>query len=428
MYFKPSYLPHNETANVLVKALAAELGLSLNKRYEIVLASFLAIAKKVNGQTFDWWTNDNNKKLKLWNIFPHVTNQYVSEVYNLLKVHEYISPSKDFPNQITERMGIEETNWIKAQRLPKYFLERSIFVESNLPYVLVNKPESYENKRTSLNQDLTSPKLGIKQTKKNFGRDYTLACSPIVEMNTYWAKHPLYNPIDDEFYSSAIRIFHNGSIKSGGRWYGGWTDFEFDQSHRFEIDNQPVVHVDVNAMVLCLLSYLTGKPMNMIGVWWDIYNRVVCQIPNVTNSRKKVKEVIRELTGSGNPNKSKPSPDNEIIDDQKEFIHIRDLCIDAYPALKFLDKEQLNFTNDLSFHEANVLTETLLSLKKMGIVAYPVHDCIIVRMGDEFDAMETFKRVFRNYVSSFESPNVDLDLALTVKFDPSNKVGIQGSF
>ena len=64
----------------------------------------------------------------------------------------------------------------------------------------------------------------------------------------------------------------------------------------------------------------------------------------------------------------------------------------------------------------------------MGIVAYPVHDCIIVRMGDEFDAMETFKRVFRNYVSSFESPNVDLDLALTVKFDPSNKVGIQGSF
>ena len=63
MYFKPSYLPHNETANVLVKALAAELGLSLNKKYEIILASFLAIAKKVNGQTFDWWTNDNNKKL-----------------------------------------------------------------------------------------------------------------------------------------------------------------------------------------------------------------------------------------------------------------------------------------------------------------------------------------------------------------------------
>ena len=135
-----------------------------------------------------------------------------------------------------------------------------------------------------------------------------------------------------------------------------------------------------------------------------------------------------ELTGSGNPYKSKPSPDNGIFNEVAEFIHIRHLCIDAYPALKCLDKENLNFANDLSYHEANILTKTLLSLKQMGIVAYPVHDCVIVRLGDEFDAMETFKRVFKDYISSFQKHNAELDIALTIEFDAYNKVPIQGSF
>ena len=426
MYFKPSYLPYNGAANILVKSLAEELGLSLNKKYEIILASFLAIAKKVNGQAFDWWTGNNN--IKLWGLFPHVSNQSVKEVYKLLKAHDYIGSTTDFPNYLIEHMGVGKPNWIKAKRLPKHFLGMATFVESNLPYVLVNKPETYETKQARENQHRGAPKFGIRQVKQKFGKDYTLAYRPIKEMNTYWAEHPLYNPIDDEFYSSAKRIFHNGSIKAGGRWYGGWTDFESDQRFSFRIDNKPVVHVDVNAMILCLLSSLTGKPMNMIGVWWDVYQRVVCQIPNITNARQKVKQVIVELTDSGNPYKSKPSPDNEVLGDLEEFIHIRDLCLDAYPALKCLDKERLNFTNELSYHEANVLTETLLRLKQQDIVAYPAHDCVIVRLGDEFDAMETFKSVFKEYVSSFQNTYVGLDIALTVRFDSSNEMGIQGSF
>ena len=52
MYFKPSYLPSNGAANILVRSLAEELGLSLNKKYEIILASFLAVAKKVWRERF----------------------------------------------------------------------------------------------------------------------------------------------------------------------------------------------------------------------------------------------------------------------------------------------------------------------------------------------------------------------------------------
>ena len=85
MYYKPSYVPQNGAANILVRHLAEQLGLKLNKKYEIVLASFLAVAKKVNGQAFDWWTGNQNKNPKLWSLFPHVTNTSVRKVFKLLE-------------------------------------------------------------------------------------------------------------------------------------------------------------------------------------------------------------------------------------------------------------------------------------------------------------------------------------------------------
>jgi len=90
MYFKPSYLPQNGAANILVRSLAEDLGVSLNKKYEIILASFLAIAKKVNGQAFDWWAGNENKNLKLWSLFPHISNKSVRKVYRLLKENDYV--------------------------------------------------------------------------------------------------------------------------------------------------------------------------------------------------------------------------------------------------------------------------------------------------------------------------------------------------
>ena len=68
----------------MVRLLAEELGLSRNKKYEIILASFLAIAKKVNGQAFDWWMDNDNKNQNLWSLFPHVSNQSVGKIYKLL--------------------------------------------------------------------------------------------------------------------------------------------------------------------------------------------------------------------------------------------------------------------------------------------------------------------------------------------------------
>ncbi len=431
MYFKPSYLPSNGAANILVRSLAEELGLSLNKKYEIILASFLAVAKKVNGQAFDWWEGNDKKNLKFWSLFPHVNSQSVSEVYKLLKKNGYIGAMVDFKASVIDSSGFEKPNWIKAQGLPKLFMEEAAFVESNLPPVLVNQPEIYEDKIFRRNQHFSVPKLAIKKVQREFSDDYRLACGLVEEMNAYWSEHPLYNPLANEFYASARRIFHNGCMKSGGQWYGGWTNFKSDERCSFIIDGHPVVQVDVNAMILCLLACFTGKPMNMIGSFQDIYQAVLFQIPNIANARDKVKQVVMELIGSGDPHKEKPSLDSEILNSVDEYIYIRDLCLQAYPALACLNKKRFNYINDLSYYEADILTRALLSLKKIGVVAYPVHDCLIVRLGNEFDAVQTFKQVFKDYVYSFQKlnnlPKLDLDIALSVKFDTSNKIRIEGA-
>ncbi len=431
MYFKPSYLPQNGAANILVRFLAEDLGISLNKKYEIILSSFLAVAKKVNDQAFDWWAGNENKNLKLWSLFPHISNKSVRKVYRLLKENDYVVSSTDFPNHFAADMGFNKPNWVKAQRLPKHFLEAANFVEKNLPLVLVNKPGIDEEKKCLMNQFFATPKLDIKQVQHKFGRDYTFAYRPVLEMNAYWENHPLYNPIQDEFYSSSIRLFHKGSIKSGGKWYGGWTIISPSQLFSLTLDSQPIVNIDLNSILLALLSSLTGKPMSVIGTFGDVYQAVVFQLPGVSNARDKVKTVVMELIGTGNPYIEAPSLDNDILNCTEEFIQIRDMCLQAYPALKFLDEKRLNFLNDLSFHEANIITQIMLTLKQLDIVSYPINDGFIVKMGDEFKTVDTIKSVFKNYVSSFQKrnnlPQLDFDIALTVKFNPSNKFTIQGS-
>ena len=35
--------------------------------------------------------------------------------------HDYIEPSKSFPNHVVDRLGFGKPNWIKAKGLPKHF-------------------------------------------------------------------------------------------------------------------------------------------------------------------------------------------------------------------------------------------------------------------------------------------------------------------
>ena len=103
-----------------------------------------------------------------------------------------------------------------------------------------------------------------------------------------------------------------------------------------------------------------------------------------------------------------------------------------YPALNDLNKEHFNFTDALSFHEANILTNTLLQLKQQGVVAYPIHDCVMVKEKHQSIAVKTFRSEFSKYVATYQSTNnlsyLTIKIAVSVESKTKSKVRMQGRY
>jgi len=453
MHYKPSYLPYNDAARDLIKSIAEQLDLTLNHKHEIVLASFLAVAKVADGEGFEWIVGNENNTLKFFSHYPNIGVTVINKVRSLLMEHGFIWDlnkinAEHYNNQIMDIFGVDAdefsqmtgfatTPMIKPVSRVKATvngLNDAIFVEANLPLVQVNEAESWKERLDRKSQNKPPQRMGITEVKSTFRSEYSKAVRPLKQMNAYWAEHPLFNPIKQEYYAAASRVFHNNSITSGGRWYGKWSNISSDQRLQFTIDEEPVCEVDLNASLPTLLSCLVSKPMLIGETWTDAYQCLVDQLPNIENARDKVKQVFVELIGTGNPNKRQPSMQNKdnCLDSVEEFILIRDLALKMYPALNDLNKEHLNFTNALSFHEANILTNTLLQLKQQDVVAYPIHDCVMVKEKHQSIAVKTFRSEFSKYVSTYQSYNnlsyVTIKIAVSVESKTKSKVRMQGRY
>ena len=455
MHYRPSYLPYNGAASDLVKSLAEQLGLSMNHKHEIVLASFLALAKNADSTPFKWMVGNENKNIKFYSHYPNVGVKVINKVRSLLMEHGLLSDTtkrkKELLDQTIAAMfgdefGIENAadaelllgEMPKVKQISEVTamvkgLDDAIFVEANLPEVLVNLPETWVERVHRKTQGKPPKRMSKQVAISEFKAEYSKAFKPLKQMNDYWQQHPLFNPIKQEYYAAATRIFHNNSIKSGGRYYGGWSKIPSDQRLQFTIDGEPVCEIDLNASLPTLLSCLVSKPMRIGETWTDAYQSLVDQLPNIENARDKVKQVFVELIGTGNPNKREPTKQpNSILENVEEFILIRDLALDMYPALNDLNKEYFNFVDALSFHEANILTNTLLQLKHQGVVAYPIHDCVLVKEKHQSIAVKTFRAEFSKYVSTYQSINnlsyLTIKIPVSIESKTKSKVRLEGRY
>lgn len=166
MQFRPSYLPLNKKAFDLVKSLAETLGLKLNKKHNIVLASFLAVAKAADGNAFEWLIGKENQNLKFFRLYPNVGAQVISKVRTLLMEHGFIWDWNKINDEHVDKNIMEVFNvdadefalitgftppMIKPVSKVKATirgLDDAIFVEANLPFVLVNQAETWEENYT----------------------------------------------------------------------------------------------------------------------------------------------------------------------------------------------------------------------------------------------------------------------------------------
>ena len=191
--------------------------------------------------------------------------------------------------------------------------------------------------------------------------------------------------------------------------------------------------------------------MNVGGnTWTDVYESVVERLDAGEERsllRKMVKQVIVEMLGSGNSNRTGPAstkPPKKPLDfadvqlffegdySKQMYLQIQRAAVQVFPALEKLDTTYLNATGFLSYHESEILTLTLLKLKALGVAAYGVHDCVIVKRTDKAVAVETYRSVIREYVATHQRvnnhPHLNIEVSLTIEELGMDKVKLAGCY
>ena len=317
---------------------------------------------------------------------------------------------------------------------------------------MVNKPEKYTDRVERKAANIKAPKLSWKKVYEGKQkRRATAAARAVIEMNGYWAKHPLTLPATNtdnaKLFACATRIFHDGSLISGGRWYSGYTNLKSHKRLHMRIDDEPICEIDLNGSQPTLFSALLGIRMNVGATWTDFYASVVERLDAGEERsllRKMVKQVIVEMLGSGNCNRTGPAStkppknpnDVQLFFDtdysKQMYLQIQRAALEVFPALKHLDTKYNNATGFLSYHEAEILTLTLLRLKPLGVPAYGVHDCVVVKQSDKDMAVETYRSVIRDYVVKHQKANshpiLNIEVSLTIEKLNKDKVKMAGCY
>jgi hypothetical protein len=477
--FKPQYLPYNYDARALVQTLAAELGLSLKgktgAKHRAILSSFLFYAQSSDADTMITWSGGTTSQDTTgFSFFPASGALTIKAVRTKLVQASYLTEFDDLPSglgnmSIKEAKVVTGTDNKERIKQPKSYrlnattplfsnpqFVSALFVDAQRPYVMVDKPEEYTDKVKRKAAGIKAPKLSWKVVYEGKQkRRATTAAKPVKAMNAFWAKHPLVLPATNtdraQHFACGTRIFHNGSLISGGRWYGGWTNIKSHKRLHMRIDDEPICEIDLNASQPTLFSALHGIRMNVVGnTWTNVYASVVERLsageePKLL--RMMVKQVLVEMLGSGSYKRTGPASTDAQkkpldFDDvqlffntdysKKMYQQIQSKALEVFPALKKLDTKYLNTSGFLSYHESEILTLTLLKLKALSVVAYGVHDCVIVKQSDKDVAVETYRDIIRNYCLKHQRsnnyPSLGINVAITIEEKHTDKVKLEGSY
>jgi hypothetical protein len=227
----------------------------------------------------------------------------------------------------------------------------------------------------------------------------------------------------------ATRVFHDGRTDAGGRFYGYWTGQVSPYHLRSTIDDEAVCQIDISGSQPTLLSALLGVKLNNTSepeAWYDVYTELTglafwgVEGPTFDGNdwsdwehqlkrpRNIAKGIIMEVIGTGNVSKLRPS--DALVEKtgvtQAEWDYFLGRLVETIPALKLLEPRYdssgclsgyINGPGFLSFHESEMVLETIETLHSMDIPSYPMHDCLILKESDARIGIRVFKEVVSNY-------------------------------
>jgi hypothetical protein len=187
------------------------------------------------------------------------------------------------------------------------------------------------------------------------------------------------------------RAFTYGSFRSGGRLAGGfWLNLERDlRLSRLRIGGERVASVDFDNFNPRLLYARAGATPTMA----DLY----C-FPGLEKYRRGMKRLVNARLFDLGERKSKPKRTAKEI---REGVRLYPEGMSIGDLLKIVETAHrpivhyfgTSIGHELQFVESKLLLRILLELQGLGVVALPVHDCVMVARSAVPKAMEVMASV-----------------------------------
>lgn len=182
------------------------------------------------------------------------------------------------------------------------------------------------------------------------------------------------------------RIFNNGSLGAGGRLYGGFWQ-PLASSARLSsilIDDELVVSLDFAQSALRMAyAHVGAEPPP-----GDLY-----AISGLRSYRGETKRIINALLSSGEVHTRFPRQTRGTMPKSWKFERVYSAIARHHEPITplFGSSSGLRFM----YQESEILIRTLLRLKSMGIIALPIHDCVLVARKNGEAAKAVMEESFR---------------------------------
>lgn len=431
-------------------------------KYRIVVSSFLKAVQDV--YLSQKYRKDDNKPLvhlgirrrnDAWSPYPLVGKDVgIKIVDELLR---QFSANQVEGSGSSNLVQDEQGKWSSDPKMSMYVIDLSKasefstlrFIETGLPRIKINKAESRRQRDARKADKKAKPFLKNTESQVLFGDLHSASESRIDRLNAFWRRHPLILP-NGYAAASATRVYHDGRMDAGGRLYGAWTGLKKDENEvkkrlHCTIDGEPICELDIRASQPTLFSSLLGYRLGglskgdtwgdvyaelsslwAVNTWWSELDPLIDKIDLIRRNRKVAKGVVVALIGSGNSLKAKASEElaNEYGLTQSGWLSFRDTLISTIPALECLEPRYdnkgyldgyMNGSGFLSYHESEIMMLTLETLMDQGIPAYPVHDCLMVKVSDVKRSAYVFRETIRDYCKTMSSLDVLVPLSVESK-------------
>lgn len=198
---------------------------------------------------------------------------------------------------------------------------------------------------------------------------------------------------------SLHRVFNNGRLDHGGRFYGAlWINMkDAERFSTLRLSGQPIVKLDFKSMQPRIAYALSGKTPPAE----DIYH--LPTLPSVP--REALKTILLALFWDTKPRVRTPKGVRPMLPKGLPFASIRNAIYHDHAGLAgFLE---VGRGAELLFHESEIMNRILLGAAGLKLPVLPVHDAVYCRRGDEQRVRELMESSFRDYTGGVGIVDID---------------------